>query len=51
MGRHDKTLERILRGLSDASIRFEDLRSLLSHMRFQERIRGSHHIFYMAGVE
>jgi hypothetical protein len=45
-----KTLERILRGASDASIGFEDLRSLLHHLGFAERVRGGHHIFTRDGV-
>jgi hypothetical protein len=40
-----KALERVLRGSSDASIRFEDLCSLLLHLGFVEHIRGGHHIF------
>jgi predicted RNA binding protein YcfA (HicA-like mRNA interferase family) len=36
---------KILRGSSDANIAFEDMRSLLLHFGFEERIRGSHHIF------
>jgi hypothetical protein len=50
MGRIDTTLARILRGDADASIRFTDLRSLLRHLRFAERIRGGHHIFTREGV-
>jgi virulence-associated protein VapD len=37
--------------LSDASIRFDDLRSLLRRLGFEERIKGSHHIFTREGVE
>ncbi|HHL39822.1 MAG TPA: type II toxin-antitoxin system HicA family toxin [Deltaproteobacteria bacterium] len=51
MGRCDKLLERILRGRSDANIRFDDLCQLLRHLGFAERIRGSHHIFRKQGVE
>ena len=40
-----KTLEKILRGGSDANIRFADLRTLLIALGFEERIRGSHRIF------
>ena len=43
-------LDRILQGTSDANIRFNDLRRLLSDLGFQERIRGSHHIFTREGV-
>jgi len=51
MGRYDKLLERILRGRSDANIRFDDLCQLLRHLGFAERIRGSHHIFRKQAVE
>lgn len=51
MGRYDKLLERILRSRSDANIRFDDLCQLLRHLGFDERIRGSHHIFRKQGVE
>ena len=44
-----KTLEQVLRGTSDANIRFSDLRTLLSSFGFEERIKGSHHIFTLEG--
>ncbi len=50
MGKHEKVLERILRGTSDANIRFADLCSLLKRLGFDERVRGSHHVFRRAGV-
>ena len=50
MSRHKQLLERIIRGRSDASIRFDDLRGLLRNMGFTERARGSHHIFRREGV-
>ncbi len=34
-----------------AHIRFGDLRKLLESLGFEERIRGSHHIFTRDGVE
>ena len=46
-----KTLEKILRGTSDANIFFDDLRRVLQDLGFSERIRGSHHIFSRDGVE
>ena len=46
----DKLMERILRGASDASIPFADLCALLRRLGFDERIRGSHHIFTKTGV-
>lgn len=51
MTRSDKLLERVLRGTSDANIPFEGLRQLLVQLGFEERIRGSHHIFTKSGVE
>lgn len=51
MGKHEKTLLRILRGGSDANIGFNDLRGLLLHLGFEERVRGSHHIFFKSGIE
>ncbi len=41
----DKILDRILRGTSDANVRFDDVCSMLRRLGFDERIRGSHHIF------
>ena len=46
----DKLLNRILRGTSDANISFADLCQLMRRLGFDERIRGSHHIFTRAGV-
>ncbi len=51
MGKHEKLLIQILRGTSDANIPFNGLCSLLKHLGFDERIRGSHHIFTKDGVD
>lgn len=51
MGRYDKLLSRVLRGTSDANVSFNDLCQLLSYLGFDERVRGSHHIFRRADVE
>jgi len=51
LGRHDKTLKAVLRGTSDANIAFAGLCRLLEDLGFEERIRGSHHIFTRANVE
>ncbi|MBM4123297.1 MAG: type II toxin-antitoxin system HicA family toxin [Nitrospira sp.] len=51
MGQHDKLLDQILRGASDANVPFDDLCRLLQHLGFEERIRGSHHIFRKDGVQ
>ena len=45
MNRHERLLQTILGGRSDANIRFSDLRTLLEYLGFEERIRGSHHLF------
>jgi len=41
----EKTLSKVLRGTSDANIRFSELTNLLEGLGFHERIRGSHRIF------
>lgn len=46
-----KTLRRVLSKSSDASIRFDDLCSLLENIGFDKRVKGSHHLFRKAGVE
>ena len=46
-----KTLDRVLRGTSDANIRFDELRRVLKRLGFEERVRGDHHIFTREGVE
>ena len=51
MGKHEKTLERVLSRSSDANIRFEDLRALLFSLGFLERSAGSHHVFVQPGIE
>ena len=51
MGKYDKLLLQILRGTSDANISFDDLCQLLSRLGFEERTRGSHHLFRKQDVE
>ena len=51
MPRYERILERILRGQSDANIDFSDLQNVLFRLGFEERIRGSHHIFTRSDVE
>lgn len=50
MSKHDKLLARLLCGTSDASFSFEELRRLLLRLGFEERTKGSHHIFSYPGV-
>jgi predicted RNA binding protein YcfA (HicA-like mRNA interferase family) len=51
MTKQDKLLLKIIRGKSDANIDFDELRSLLLNYGFEERVRGSHHLFVKEGVE
>ena len=50
MNRGDRLRQRILSGRSDANIRFSDLVRFLLRLGFDERVRGSHHIFRRGGV-
>ncbi len=50
MSKHEKLLFKILSGTSDANIHFKDLCDFLKNLGFEERIRGSHHIFRKEGV-
>lgn len=45
MGKHNKVLLSILSGRSDTNINFSDLRQLILSMGFEERIKGSHHLY------
>lgn len=51
MSQRDKLLVKILLGTSDANIPFEPLCQLLCALDFDERIRGSNHIFSKEGIE
>ncbi|HEX8921356.1 MAG TPA: type II toxin-antitoxin system HicA family toxin [Pyrinomonadaceae bacterium] len=51
MSKYDKLLLQILRGNADANIPFDDLCQLLRRLGFEERTRGSHHMFRKQGVE
>ena len=51
MSQQDKLLAKILSGTSDTNISFEQLCQLLIRLGFDERIRGSHHIFTKEGIE
>ena len=50
VSRNDRLLVTILYGASDANIAFAQLRRLLISRGFDERVRGSHHIFTKEGV-
>ena len=51
MGKYEKLLEKILSSTSDANVNFQELCQLLYQLGFEERTRGSHHVFRKAGVE
>ena len=51
MAPSSRFLTRLLRGGSDANISFARLCRLLDSLGFQERVRGSHHIFARPGLD
>jgi hypothetical protein len=46
-----KFLNRLLQGGADRNIDFAELRKLLRELGFNERIRGSHHVFSRVEVK
>jgi predicted RNA binding protein YcfA (HicA-like mRNA interferase family) len=46
----EKTLEKLLRGASDANFRFDEICDLLQAKGFRMRVSGSHHVFTKSGV-
>jgi predicted RNA binding protein YcfA (HicA-like mRNA interferase family) len=46
-----KTLNRVLSGLADKNIRFQDITKLLKDLGFSVRMKGDHHIYYREGIE
>jgi len=50
LSRYGKLLFQILRGAADANVAFDDLCALLNRVGFEERVRGSHHLFRKQGV-
>jgi predicted RNA binding protein YcfA (HicA-like mRNA interferase family) len=51
LNKHEKLLQKIVRGESDANVPFKGLCQLLLKLGFEERSRGSHHIFTKLNVE
>jgi hypothetical protein len=51
MSKEAKLLSKIITGKSDANIPFEQLCQLLRKLGFDERIRGSYHIFTQNRIE
>jgi predicted RNA binding protein YcfA (HicA-like mRNA interferase family) len=50
MSKHATTKERILSGISNANIDFDDLCHLLTNLGFTNRTKGSHRIFSKSGI-
>ncbi len=50
MGKYSKLILKILLGKSDASVRFSELMNLMGFLDFEERTKGSHHMFRKEGV-
>lgn len=50
MSKHEKLLDKILRGTADANIPFDGLCQLLRRLGFGSRVKGSHHIFHRDGI-
>lgn len=50
MSKFDKLIQKILSGSSDRNIDFRDLCGLLETLEFDNRIKGSHHIYYKDGI-
>ena len=51
MGKYEKLLQTVLSGRSDTNTELDELRRLLTRLGFEERFRGSHHIFRKTGIE
>lgn len=51
MGRLDKLLRTLLSGTADANLAFADLQHILLALKFEERVRGSHHIYTRVDVD
>jgi len=51
MGKYEKLILSILKGGSDANVKFKELCELLKRLGFVERMSGSHHIFRKDGIE
>ena len=51
MSKYEKLLFKVLMGTSDANISFSDLCGLVKRFGFEERTRGSHHVFRKEGIE
>jgi predicted RNA binding protein YcfA (HicA-like mRNA interferase family) len=51
MSKFEKLVQKVLSGSSDRNINFNDLCNLLESLGFDNRIKGSHHIYYKTGID
>jgi predicted RNA binding protein YcfA (HicA-like mRNA interferase family) len=51
MSQRQKLLAQLLAGQSDRTINFSAVCTLLVFLGFEQRIRGSHHLFAQSGIE
>ncbi len=51
MDKHQKLLQHIMLKKGDMNVPFIGLCQLLTRLGFDERIKGDHHIFTMAGID
>ena len=49
MSKYEKLLIQILKGDSDSNVSFDELCNLVKKLGFEERIKGSHHVFRKQG--
>jgi HicA-like toxin of HicAB toxin-antitoxin system len=51
MSKFEKIIQKVLSGSADRNIEFNDLCNLLETLGFNNRIKGSHHIYFKQGIE
>ena len=51
MSKFEKIIQKITSGSSDRNIDFNDLCTLLETLGFNNRIKGSHHIYFREGID
>jgi hypothetical protein len=51
MSKFEKLMQKLLSGFSDRNMDFDELKSILSKLEFDERIKGSHHIYFKEGID
>ncbi len=51
MSKFEKLMQKLLSGFSDRNMDFGELKCILSKLKFEERIKGSHHIYFKEGIE